>query len=152
MFISIGNTCRSPMAEAILRHLINKKQLHNWHTDSAGLRDWNVGLRAQGRAQDLLQQHGLKTQHLSRIVCTEANYENNNLTPGLNSQITAQDFYDFDYIFGMDECNLAELQEMAAQLQPQPKCRILLLGSYLNRKEDEIIQDPYFVITLRCTY
>lgn len=75
------------------------------------------------------------------------NYENNNLTPGLNSQITAQDFYDFDYIFGMDAGNLAELQQMAAQLQPQPKCRILLLGSYLNRKEDEIIQDPYFVIT-----
>ncbi|XP_064550416.1 low molecular weight phosphotyrosine protein phosphatase 1 [Drosophila montana] len=125
LFVCLGNTCRSPMAEAILRHLINKKQLHNWQTDSAGLRDWNVGLRAQGRAQDLLQQHGLKTQHLSRII-------------------TPEDFYSFDYIFGMDEGNMAELQEMAAQLQPQPKCRILLLGSYLNRKEDEIIKDPYF--------
>lgn len=56
------------MAESVLRHLIQKKQLTNWHTDSAGLRNWNVGLLAQGRAQDLLKQHGLKTNHLSRMV------------------------------------------------------------------------------------
>jgi len=68
--ISIGNTCRSPMAEAILQDLIHKKQLKDWHTDSAGLRDWNVGYEAQGRAQDLLKQHGLKTKHLSRKVRT----------------------------------------------------------------------------------
>lgn len=70
--MSIGNTCRSPMAEAILQNLIDKKQLKNWRTDSAGLRDWNVGYEAQGRAQDLLRQHGLKTKHLSRIVSFEA--------------------------------------------------------------------------------
>lgn len=56
------------MAEAVLLHLIQKKQLRDWHTDSAGLRNWNVGLLAQGRAQDLLKQHGLKTNHRSRMV------------------------------------------------------------------------------------
>ncbi|KAH8310542.1 hypothetical protein KR044_001848, partial [Drosophila immigrans] len=120
-----GNTCRSPMAEAILNHLINKMQLQDWHTDSAGLRDWNVGHEAQGRAQQLLQQHGLKTKHLSRII-------------------TEKDFYEFDYVFGMDNNNLMELQQMAQRLQPQPQCHIMLLGSYIGRKEDEIIEDPYF--------
>ncbi|KAH8407054.1 hypothetical protein KR222_004951, partial [Zaprionus bogoriensis] len=123
--VSPGNTCRSPMAEAVLRELMQKKQLSDWHTDSAGLRDWNVGLQAQGRAQQLLQQHGLKTKHLSRMI-------------------TAQDFYDFDYILGMDEGNLLELQQMAIRLQPEPQCEIQLLGSYLERKQDEIIRDPYF--------
>lgn len=113
------------MAEAILQDLIHKKQLKDWHTDSAGLRDWNVGYEAQGRAQDLLQQHGLKTKHLSR-------------------RITEQDFYEYDIIFGMDNSNLMELQQMAGELQPKPQCRILLLGSYIGRKEDEIIEDPYF--------
>ncbi|ALC46796.1 CG31469 [Drosophila busckii] len=125
LFVCLGNTCRSPMAEAVLNHIIVKEQLSNWSTDSAGLRDWNVGLQPQGRAQQLLNQHGLKTQHLSRII-------------------TVQDFYDFDYIFGMDESNLQELECMAARLQPAPACRIELLGSYLGRKQDEIIPDPYF--------
>ncbi|KAL7729471.1 hypothetical protein ACLKA6_009030 [Drosophila palustris] len=125
LFVCLGNTCRSPMAEAVLQNLIDKRQLKTWQTDSAGLRDWNVGYEAQGRAQDLLRQHGLKTKHLSRII-------------------TDNDFYEFDYIFGMDNSNLKELQQMADELQPHPECHIELLGSYIGRKEDEIIEDPYF--------
>ncbi|XP_017046799.1 low molecular weight phosphotyrosine protein phosphatase 1 [Drosophila ficusphila] len=125
LFVCIGNTCRSPMAEAILKHLVFKRNLQDWHVDSAGLRDWNVGLEPQGRGQQLLKQHGLKTNHMSRMI-------------------TAQDFYDFDYIFGMDNSNMMELQQMASQLNPSPKCKIQLLGSYIGRKEDEIIVDPYF--------
>lgn len=51
-----------------MRNLIQKKQLTDWQTDSAGLRDWNMGLPAEGRAQHLLRQHGLKTNHLRRKV------------------------------------------------------------------------------------
>uniref|UniRef100_A0A6P4DVS9 Low molecular weight phosphotyrosine protein phosphatase 1 n=1 Tax=Drosophila rhopaloa TaxID=1041015 RepID=A0A6P4DVS9_DRORH len=125
LFVCIGNTCRSPMAEAILKHLVLKQNLQDWHVDSAGLRDWNVGLEPQVRGQQLLKQHGLKTKHLGRMI-------------------TPQDFYDFDYVFAMDSSNLLELQQMATRLNPSPKCKIQLLGSYIGRKEDEIIQDPYF--------
>ncbi|KAH8382663.1 hypothetical protein KR009_004677 [Drosophila setifemur] len=120
-----GNTCRSPMAEAILKHLILKQNLQDWHVDSAGLRDWNVGVEPEGRGQHLLKQHGIKNKHLGRMI-------------------SAQDFYDFDFIFGMDNSNMMELQQMAARLEPPPKCKIQLLGSYIGRKEDEIIPDPYF--------
>ncbi|XP_001358419.3 low molecular weight phosphotyrosine protein phosphatase 1 [Drosophila pseudoobscura] len=125
LFVCIGNTCRSPMAEAVLNHLIVKHQLDDWHTDSAGLRDWNVGIEAQGRGQQLLKQHGLKTTHLGRMI-------------------TSQDFYEFDYVLGMDNSNLSELRQLAARLEPRPQCKIMLLGSFLGRKEDEIIPDPYF--------
>ncbi|KAH8295427.1 hypothetical protein KR018_011020, partial [Drosophila ironensis] len=121
----LGNTCRSPMAEAVLQHLVLKKNLQDWQVDSAGLRDWNVGKPPQARGLHLLKQHGLKTKHLGRMI-------------------TAQDFYVFDYIFAMDTSNLMELRQMAAGLQPPPSCKIQLLGTYIGRKEDEIIQDPYF--------
>ncbi|XP_002031291.2 low molecular weight phosphotyrosine protein phosphatase 1 [Drosophila sechellia] len=125
LFVCIGNTCRSPMAEAILKHLVVKRNLQDWYVDSAGLRSWNVGLEPQARGQQLLKQHGLKTNHLGRMI-------------------SAQDFYDFDYIFAMDNSNLLELEHMAVCLVPSPTCKIQLLGSYIGRKEDEIIEDPYF--------
>lgn len=113
------------MAEAILKHLVVKRNLQDWYVDSAGLRSWNVGLEPQARGQQLLKQHGLKTNHLGCMI-------------------SAQDFYDFDYIFAMDNSNLLELEHMAASLSPSPTCKIQLLGSYIGRKEDEIIEDPYF--------
>jgi len=58
------------MAEAILKHLVLKRNLQDWYVDSAGLRDWNVDEEPQARGQQLLKQHGLKTNHLGRMVHT----------------------------------------------------------------------------------
>lgn len=52
----------------------------------------------------------------------------------------------------MDESNILELENMASQLQPQPQCKIQLLGSYIGRMEDMIIKDPYFVNSIYNKY
>lgn len=126
--------------------MILKQNLQDWQVDSAGLRDWNVGVEPQARTQDVLKQHGLKTNHFGRMV----HYPSKTLKKPcyfhcIFLQITPQDFNDFDYILAMDDSNMMELQQMASRLKAPPTCKIKLLGSYIGRKEDEIIQDPYFV-------
>ncbi|XP_055906610.1 low molecular weight phosphotyrosine protein phosphatase 1 [Eupeodes corollae] len=121
LFVCIGNTCRSPMAESVMRDLVRKSCL-NWEIDSAGLRSWNVGRTPQERCVKVLAEHGLKTSHLGR-------------------ELEENDYQTFDYIFGMDDMNIEELNERSP---PKCKAKIELLGSYIGRKEDEIIVDPYF--------
>lgn len=59
----------------------------------------------------------------------------------INGQINDLDFYEFDYIFGMDDMNIRHLNELA----PRDKtANIELLGSY-DYGKDNIIDDPYFV-------
>lgn len=59
----------------------------------------------------------------------------------INRQINDLDFYEFDYIFGMDDMNIRHLNELA----PSDKtAHIELLGSY-DYGKDNIIDDPYFV-------
>ena len=63
-----GNTCRSPMAECIMRHLVKEYDLP-WTCDSAGLRSWNVGRRPDERCLKVLDENGMTTTHYGRMVC-----------------------------------------------------------------------------------
>ncbi|XP_055385135.1 low molecular weight phosphotyrosine protein phosphatase 1-like [Condylostylus longicornis] len=121
LFVCLGNSCRSPMAESILKSLIMPHNELNWTIDSAALRSWNVGCPPQSRCLEILRQRGLKSNHVGR-------------------KITIEDFTIFDYIFGMDEMNMAELKELAPS---NSKAKIKLLGLYGNTR-NEIIFDPYF--------
>ncbi|XP_037948627.1 low molecular weight phosphotyrosine protein phosphatase 1-like [Teleopsis dalmanni] len=135
LFVCIGNTCRSPMAESVMNHYIKERNL-DWEADSAGLRAWNVGYAPEERCIKILSENGLTTAHIGR-------------------EIKIDDFYLFDYIFGMDESNMHELNAIAIAAGAKCTTKIELLGSYLGREEDKIIHDPYFSTGLqsfRCAY
>lgn len=121
LFICIGNSCRSPMAESILKKMTIDS--NDWEIDSAALADWNVGRSPEPRCLKILAENGLWSEHISR-------------------QIRDEDFYHFDYIFGMDSQNIEDLQEIAPKSM---ESKIHLLGSYSSF--DKIIFDPYFVST-----
>ena len=89
--VCLGNICRSPTAEAVLR----ARAPATWQIDSAGTADWHTGNPPYGPMQDAARPRG---------------YE---LAPLRARRVTTADFTNFDLILAMDAQNLADLQAIA---------------------------------------
>ncbi|XP_063708732.1 low molecular weight phosphotyrosine protein phosphatase-like [Culicoides brevitarsis] len=126
LFVCVGNSCRSPMAEAILKKQLEEAAKEKnveiqWQIDSAAIAEWNVGYAPEDRCLEILRQNNMTSDHLGRQIC-------------LN------DFYTFDYIFGMDHSNMRDLQERAPK---DTKAKVEMLWKY-DPLNEGIIRDPYF--------
>lgn len=64
LFVCIGNSCRSPMAESVLKSIVDER----WEVDSAALADWNVGRDPEPRCIKVLAANGLTSYHKTRQV------------------------------------------------------------------------------------
>jgi len=115
--VCLGNICRSPLAEGIMRHEAKKAGL-NWEVDSAGTGNWHVGEGPDRRSTHTARRFGID---ISQQVCRLFN---------------VQDFDDFDLILVMDKSNLKNILAMARNPQDAAKVR-LLLG-------DKEVPDPYY--------
>uniref|UniRef100_A0A1A9V8W0 Low molecular weight phosphotyrosine protein phosphatase n=1 Tax=Glossina austeni TaxID=7395 RepID=A0A1A9V8W0_GLOAU len=123
LMVCLGNTCRSPIAEAVMLEVVKNAGLsEDWHVDSAAIADWNINCAPEPRALSTMAKHGLSYSNQGR-------------------QIQEVDFQEFDYIFGMDESNIKHLQRLAPK---NCKAEILLLGDFGLPKNERIIIDPYF--------
>lgn len=126
MFIA-GNTCRSPIAEAVFIELVkNAGCKRDWEIDSAAIQSWHVGNRPNARAVAVMDNYNLAYDNRAR-------------------QITDHDFYKFDYIFGMDYYNIEDLNDLKPD---DAKAEILLLSDF-DPNEEGIIRDPYCVIIIK---
>ena len=120
-FVCLGNICRSPMAEAVFRSLLEKRGCsHEWAVDSSAVASYNIGDQPDPRTLATLQKHGLSSGHVAR-------------------QITQDDFHSFQYILCFDEQNMQDLTRMRP---PGSLATVRLLGSYVE--EGKIVQDPYY--------
>ncbi|XP_018343542.1 PREDICTED: low molecular weight phosphotyrosine protein phosphatase-like isoform X3 [Trachymyrmex septentrionalis] len=111
------------MAEAVFQDQIRKMDLIDfWEVESAAILDYHVGNDPEPRATATLQKAGITDySHIAR-------------------KITSDDFYKFDWIFGMDEYIIDVLYKM----QPEnSQAKIELLGKY-DPSGIIIIRDPLF--------
>ncbi|CAL7936457.1 unnamed protein product [Xylocopa violacea] len=123
LMVCLGNSCRSPIAEAIFCDELKKLDLLNyWEVDSAALLGYHVGNDPEPRAISTLKKKGI-TQYTHKA-----------------RQITIEDFYKFNWIFGMDSGIVYDLYQM----QPvDSQAKIELLGTYDPNGELNI-RDPLF--------
>ncbi|EDO43774.1 predicted protein [Nematostella vectensis] len=122
LFVCLGNICRSPTSEAILRHLLAQKGLDKqWKLDSAAIGPWHVGKRPDRRGLAIQKREGVPNTHRARQVCEE-------------------DFREFGLILAFDDENVQDLE----QLRPKDgTAKVELFGKY-DPDGVTIIEDPYY--------
>jgi len=123
LFVCLGNICRSPAAENIMRHQVEQAGLSNEIIcDSAGLIDKNIGKSPDTRMIDAAAAKGIKLQGQAR-------------------QFQEQDFENHDLILAMDRDNYWSL----IALDPYKKYRnkIHMMCHYSRHDWDKEVPDPY---------
>ncbi|MGI6218758.1 MAG: low molecular weight protein-tyrosine-phosphatase [Bacteroidaceae bacterium] len=124
LFICLGNICRSPAAEEIMRHFIQKAgREKEISVASAGLIAYHQGELPDARMRSHAARRGYQLTHRSRPIRTE-------------------DFYDFDLIIGMDDSNIARLHQQAPS--PEEEKKIRRMTDYLVRLTADHVPDPYY--------
>lgn len=130
LFVCLGNICRSPMAEAVFRSLVEKKGLASrFEISSCGTGDWNVGKPPHPGTRRILDELGIS-------------YE------GMRAKVyDAPTILSYDYIVAMDRSNRADLQTMGV-----PGQRIHLLTDFIPGLEGSDVPDPYYDGRFRYVY
>jgi protein-tyrosine phosphatase len=121
--VCLGNICRSPTAEGVLRHLLQQEAPHlAVEVDSAGTADYHIGAAPDRRSQRAALQWGIDISGLRA------------------RQVAAADFSRFDLILAMDAENLRELE----RLRPaNSHAKLKLLMDYAPQAGLEV-PDPYY--------
>jgi protein-tyrosine phosphatase len=126
LFCCMGNICRSPSAEGVVRALLKQRapQL-SVHLDSAGTHDYHVGEPPDRRTIAAARRREIDLSGLRART------------------VTASDFTDFDLILAMDESNARELRARAASF-PKADSKIRLMMDYVPDSPQREVPDPYY--------
>ena len=117
--VCLGNICRSPLAEGIL-----KSKAKNLEVDSAGTAGYHVGKQPDIRSIDIAKKYDI------------------NLTNQRARQFSTRDFDDFDKIYVMDNDNYSKIISLARNQEDIDKVDLILNEIY--PKEYKSVPDPYY--------
>ena len=119
--VCLGNICRSPLAEGILK---NKTQNLDVYVDSAGTASYHVGNLPDSRSIEIANKNGI------------------DLTDQRARQFSEKDFDDFDKIYAMDTNNYSNIISLARNQSDRDKVDVIL--NELNPKSYDSVPDPYY--------
>lgn len=120
LMVCLGNICRSPLAEGILKSKIDTTKVY---VDSAGTGDYHIGKNPDNRSILIAKKHNI---HIQNQRCR---------------QFLKKDFEDFNFIYAMDQKNFNSLLNLAQNDEQVSKIRLLLDEVNLKVKN---VPDPYY--------
>ncbi len=120
LMVCLGNICRSPLAEGILK---SKSFLKGLEVESAGTGDYHVGGLPDKRSIAIAKENGI------------------DITDQRAKQFSVSDFDEFDYIYAMDGFNYRSIIRKARN--EQDKQKVILILDELFPGEELDVPDPY---------
>jgi len=120
LMVCLGNICRSPLAEGILRSKLDPTL---FTIDSSGTGHWHVGNPPDPRSIAVAKKNGL------------------DISPLRGRQFSHEDFVNFDHIYVMDSSNLENVLKLAQN--PAEKQKVSMILDILFPGEKVDVPDPY---------
>lgn len=125
LFVCLGNICRSPSAEAVMKAFVEQENLQDKiFIDSAGISGWHIGQSADAR----MQKHAAN--------------RNFYLTSRARQFDPNTDFEEFDYIIAMDYENMRDLRSMDSRNIYKDKLH--MMTEFNTKIPADIVPDPYY--------
>jgi protein-tyrosine phosphatase len=127
LFVCMGNICRSPTAEGVMRRLVAEAGLEDRiEVDSAGTGGWHAGEPPDARATAAARGRGTTLEGAAR-------------------QVTVDDFERFDLVLAMDGSNLHELRQLAPDDAARARTRLLREFDPASAGAVDLdVPDPYY--------
>lgn len=130
LFVCLGNICRSPMAEYVFKDLVNKEGFsNNFYIDSAGTSN---------------EEEGNEIHYGTRKKLNEKNIEFDN---HVARKLKKEDYNKFDFIIGMEESNIRNINKIIAEDRENKVYRLL---DFSDNPRD--IADPWYTGNFDITY
>ena len=130
LFVCHGNICRSPMAEFVMKDLVEKAGLsHAFHIESAATSTEEIGNPVYPPARRKLAEHGIASDGKTA------------------RQMTRSDYQRFDLLVGMDDWNLRNMRRISGG---DPDSKIHQLMDYTSRPGE--VADPWYTGDFEATW
>ena len=123
LMVCLGNICRSPLAEGILKHKVQQKNL-DWQIDSAGTGSWHVGEEPDARSIEVAQKYGI------------------DITSQRARQLQAADLSEYDLLFAMDSSNYRNILRLANSEEEREKVELIM--NLVKPGYNQNVPDPYY--------
>lgn len=121
LMVCLGNICRSPLAEGILRHKATEETIE---VDSAGTSNYHIGEAPDPRSIAIAGKYGI------------------DIRSQRGRQFQVSDFTEFDLIYAMDQSNYQHIVAMAPDETTRNKVHMILNELYPGENMD--VPDPYY--------
>jgi protein-tyrosine phosphatase len=123
LMVCLGNICRSPLAEGILKSKIKRENL-DWTVDSAGTSSWHIDELPHNGSIAIAKKNGI------------------DITNQRGRQFSIRDFDEFDLILAMDSENYQNIVQLAKDNLQEAKVKLML--NYAHPGSNMAVPDPYY--------